>query len=230
MIKRAYLAAFTLSAGAAVAALAVPAAAQQRDWTRTVVATPEGGFRIGNPAAKVKLIEYASLTCPHCARFDAEATAPISAMVKTGRVSFEYRTFVLNGIDVTATLLARCGGPSKFFPIAHRMFATQKEWTGKISGMPQAQKDQLKGLATGQMLARMADYGGLTQIAAQGGVTPAQGKACLADAAALARLDTISQGAASLGINSTPSFLINGALVHAHSWGELQPLIKRAGG
>ena len=229
MKRRFYLAALTLTA-CAVAAHAPASAAPQKDWTRNTVATPEGGFRMGNPAAKVKLVEYASLTCPHCAHFDAEASAPIAAMVKTGRVSYEYRSLVLNGIDVTATLLARCGGPSRFFPIAHRMFATQKDWVGKISGMSQADKDKLQALSTAQTLSRLADHGGLTQIAAQGGVTAARGKACLADPAALARLDTMSEAAAKLGVSRTPSFLINGTLVPAHTWGELQPLIKRAGG
>ena len=230
MNTRTFLAAFSLTAGAALAAAPAPALAQQKDWTRTLAATPEGGFRMGNPAAKVKLVEYASLTCPHCAHFDAEASAPLAALVKAGRVSYEYRSLALNGIDVTATLLARCGGPTKFFPIAHRMFATQKSWVDKISGMPQAQKDQLKKLGTGAMLSRLADHGGLTQIAAQGGVTAAQGKACLADPAALARLDAIGQGAAKLGISGTPSSLINGTRVEAHEWKALEPLIKRAGG
>jgi 2-hydroxychromene-2-carboxylate isomerase len=110
------------------------------------------------------------------------------------------------------------------------MFATQKQWVDKISAMPAAEKEKLKALGNGPRLARIADYGGLTQMAAQGGVTPAQGKACLADAAALDRLGKMGETAMGLGVQGTPSFFINGSLVHAHSWSELQPLIKQAGG
>ncbi len=58
-------------AGLAVltAAATVPAQSQQRDWTRTAAATPEGGYLIGNPAAATRIVEYASYTCPHCAHF-----------------------------------------------------------------------------------------------------------------------------------------------------------------
>ena len=65
------------------------------DWTKMVTQTPEGGFLMGNPQADVKLIEYGSMTCPHCAEFaEKDAPALIDKYVKSGRVSFEYRNFV----------------------------------------------------------------------------------------------------------------------------------------
>ena len=81
-----------------------PAARPRRDWTRTVVATPEGGFRMGNPNAPVKLVEYGSLTCRHCADFapGRDAAAGRHAMSASGKVSYEYRNFILNGLDVAA--------------------------------------------------------------------------------------------------------------------------------
>ena len=220
-------AALALPAATAPAAAAAPAA---RDWSRTVVATPEGGFRMGNPGAKVKLDENGSLTCPHCAEFSASAKAPLLAAVRSGKVSFEFRNFVLNGIDVTATLLARCAGPAGFFGLTERFYATQADWVGKVSGMPQAQKDQLKALPEGQRLGRIADIGGMTQLAAQGGVPAAKGKACLADAKALEALGRMAEAADALGVQGTPTFFINGSMVHAHEWAELAPLIRQAGG
>ena len=65
-----------------------------RDWSRTVAATPEGGFRMGNPNAKVKLVEYGSLACPHCRHFEETGYKPlVQQYVRTGRVSYEFRNF-----------------------------------------------------------------------------------------------------------------------------------------
>ena len=89
------------------------------DWTKVSAATPEGGFRIGNPDAKVKLLEFASLTCPHCKDFHESAFATIrDKYVASGNVSYEFRNFVLNGPDYAATLLARCKGAPGFFALA----------------------------------------------------------------------------------------------------------------
>ena len=230
MRLRLVLSAVALSVLPATALPAVAAAQPARDWSGTVVATPEGGFRMGNPSAKVKLVEYGSLTCPHCAHFAASSKAPLTALVRSGRISFEFRNYVLNGIDVTATLLARCGGAPSFFRIAEAMYATQPQWVGKISGLPQAEKDRLKALPTGERLGRLADIGGLTQLAAQGGVPAAQGKKCLADQSALDRLGAMAEAAAAAGVQGTPTFFINGAMVHALEWAELEPLIRQAGG
>jgi protein-disulfide isomerase len=220
---------------AAVAAAPAPAAPAKkaiaaRDWTKTVVATPAGGFRMGNPAAPVKLVEYGSLTCNHCADFSRTGMAPLSAAVRSGKVSFEFRNFVLNGADLAASLIARCGGPAKFFPVIGKMYASQELWTGKISGISEAQAEQLGKLPQGQQLVRIGDIGGLTQLAAASGIAPAQAKKCLADEAALQRLADMHDAATKLGVDGTPTFSINGSIVHAHDWAELAPLIRKAGG
>jgi protein-disulfide isomerase len=89
------LAGAILTGAVAAQAAAAPkrsAAPAARDWTRTVSATPEGGYRVGNPAAAVKLVEYGSLTCNHCATFAKEGMPPLlSRHVRTGRVSYEFR-------------------------------------------------------------------------------------------------------------------------------------------
>jgi protein-disulfide isomerase len=218
----------TVGAGGVIAAPAKKAA--PADWTRTVVETPQGGFRMGNPAAKVKVVEYGSLTCSHCRDFSKASEGPLAAHIKSGKVSFEYRNMVLNIVDMTASLLARCGGPSKFFPLAGRMYATQDQWVGKISGVSQAQQDQLNSLAPGERLASIANIGGLTQLAAQAGIPAARARQCLADPAGHKRLGDMYKAATALGIEGTPTFFINGSRVKAHDWSELQPLIKRAGG
>ena len=82
------------------------------DWTKMVTNTPQGGVLMGNPNADVKIVEYGSLTCPHCAVF-AEKGAPqlIYNYVKTGRVSYEFLNFLRDGLDMALPLVAHCAGP-----------------------------------------------------------------------------------------------------------------------
>src|SRR3546814_16038437 len=109
------------------------------DWTQFVSATPEGGFVMGNPDAPVKLVEYASMTCPHCAAFSREASETIkNEYVKSGQVSFEFRNFVLNGIDMAASLLTRCQGPGPYFQLTGQVFAEQDKWMQAFPDMPPA--------------------------------------------------------------------------------------------
>jgi protein-disulfide isomerase len=235
MIRRPLLLA-AAAAGLAVAAWPIAAApasktAPQLDWSRTIEVTPEGGYRMGNPSAPVKLVEYGSLTCGHCAHFAETGMASLVAdHVRTGKVSFEYRNFVLNGIDVAASLVARCAPPSNFFRFVDRLYATQPTWMDKISGLPQAEKDRLKSLPDGQMLGEMADIGGLTAMAAQFGVQPARAKACLADRAALDRLGAMGEAASALGVEGTPTFFLNGANIGPQTWETLEPILREAAG
>ncbi len=82
--------------GEPIATIAPPAG---KAWAEVVTKTPEGGYRMGNPEAPIKLIEYGSLTCSHCAEFAHEAMAELrDSFVASGRVSFEMRNFVRDGI------------------------------------------------------------------------------------------------------------------------------------
>jgi protein-disulfide isomerase len=215
---------------AAPAGKAAPARAVARDWTKTVVVTPAGGFRMGNPAAPVKLIEYGSLTCPHCAHFSKSAKAALEARVRSGRLSFEFRNYVLNGNDVAATLVARCAAPAAYFRLTESLYAQQQQWIGRIGSISLDAKLKLSALPDGEMYGRIADIAGLTQLAAAAGVPPQRAKACLADPAGLARIDAMNAAAEKLGVHGTPTFFVNGKRIHAHEWAELDPLIRQAGG
>jgi protein-disulfide isomerase len=223
-----------LGAAALVAPHAAAAPANKAiapiDWSKRVAQTPEGGFLMGNPAARVKLVEYGSMTCPTCARFSNAAKAELAARVRTGKVSFEFRNFVLNGVDVAASLVARCGGTARFFPLTESFYATQPQWTGKISGLPAAQQQQLQALPDGQRLVRVAQLGGLTQMAAQAGLPAARTNACLADPAALKRLVEMAEAGDARGVHGTPTFFINGVQAPAVDWPSIEALIVKAGG
>lgn len=207
---------------------AKPAAA--RDWTRTIVATTQGGFRMGNPNARVKLVEYGSLTCPHCAHFAVEGKPKLMPYVKSGRVSYEYRNYILNGIDVAASLLARCSGAGNFFRFSDSLYASQRQWVGKVSGLGQAQKDELKALPENQRLVRIGELGGLSAMAAQYGVSPLRAKQCLSDSAALDRLGQMVEAAEKLGVEGTPTFFVGSESIVTQEWADIEPLIKKAGG
>jgi protein-disulfide isomerase len=226
-VALASLAAVGPAAGAAPARRTAP----QADWSRTVVATPEGGFRMGNPAARVKLVEYGSLTCGHCAAFARQGMASlVGNYVKSGKVSYEYRNFILNGLDVAASMVARCGGPARFFPVADKFYATQPQWMGRLATLTAAQKAQLNALPEGQRLGRLAEMVGLTGLAAQQGIAPASSKRCLADQAALERLGKMAEAAGAQGVQGTPTFFLNGANIGTHNWTTLEPILRESAG
>jgi protein-disulfide isomerase len=219
-----------LAAGAEAAPVRRAAAPVARDWSRIASATPEGGFRIGNPAARVKLIEYGSLTCPHCAAFSRTGTpALVARYVRTGKVNYEFRNYVLNGIDVAASLLARCAPPSRFFPLIDTLYATQPQWIGRVGHLSQAQQDSLAALPDNQRLGRIADMAGLIQVASRYGVAPARGRQCLADKAGMDRLGKIVEAAQPLGVQGTPTFFVNGVQVYGVTWADVEPALRKAG-
>lgn len=216
---------------AAGAAKAPAKAAAKRDWTHTFAVTPDGGFRMGNPKAKVAIVEYASLTCPHCRHFAQTAMKPlVERYVRPGKASYEFRSFVLNGIDLAATLMARCNGPATFFPIADQLYATQPAWIEKVGNLPKEEQDRLNALSEGELMLGIAKAGGLLPIAAVHGIPAAKAQACLRDEGAAMGLMENVKSAMGLGVEGTPTFFVNGKRVAAYDWPSLESFLKEAGG
>ena len=202
-----------------------------RDWSRMVVATAEGGFRMGNPNAKVKLVEYGSLACPHCRHFEETGYKPlVQQYVRTGHVSYEFRNLLLNAPDLSISLLAHCAGPAKFFAMSEVVYATQPQWFAKIAGASDAQKAELEKMSDAQRIVRMGEIAGFPQIAARFGVPPARARQCLADPKGVERLLNGTKAAEDAGINHTPTFLINGKVTDAATWEQLEPELKKSAG
>ena len=215
------LLAATLAVPSGAPAIQAKKAAATRDWTRTVVATTEG-FRVGNPNAPVKLVEYASLTCPHCAHFAKEGVPQLLAQfVKPGRVSFEFRNFVRDPYDLTGALLSRCAGPGNFFALTHEIFDTQRQWIERVK----PQESAIAALPEGERFNRIAAVSGLNGLAAKAGVSAEKGRQCLADNEAVDRLMRNRQSALQQGLEGTPMFLVNGKKVDGHDWASLRPLL-----
>jgi protein-disulfide isomerase len=223
--------------GAALAKPAQPVAATAapvgKDWVSTVGLTPDGGYVMGNPGAPVKLIEYGALSCPHCAHFAKDSHDELRAMIATGKLSYELRTFLIHPqIDLPASLLAPCNGPATFFPIADQLFARQDDWMGpdKFKLLtPEVQKGWA-GLSPNQLAADVAGRLGLISFVGVRGVSAEKAKACLADKAGVDRLQKIMNSANDqYHITGTPTFILNGQTVaDVNDWAALKPRVKAA--
>ncbi|MGL4543687.1 MAG: thioredoxin domain-containing protein [Polymorphobacter sp.] len=219
----------TSAAAPAAVPTAVPAAV--KDWTKVVAATPEGGFRMGNPNAPVKFLEFASLTCPHCKDFHEAAMPTIKAQyIATGKISYEFRNFVLNGPDVAASLLARCQGPEVFFNLLNAFFANQTAWVEPFAKMSAADTARLQALPADQQIAALAVTGGLDGFMRTRGMPRAKFDQCLADKAAFNKLTAIRTDAVdTYKLTGTPTFVINGVTQEGvFNWEQLKPKLAAA--
>jgi protein-disulfide isomerase len=236
-----------LAAFAAVAVVSVPVAAdaQQRraarpaarpaavqDWTRVAVRTPEGGVRLGNPAAAVKLIEYGSITCPHCAAFANQGgTAGLYAHVRTGRVSWEYRPYMIFPTDPGVFAALGCLSPGQFFGAVEQLYATQQTWASRAIGYIEANRSQLGSMAPAPQALALFRSAQLEGLFRAHGATPAQLNACVGNVANLRRVAQITrEGAQRYGVQGTPTFYINGVQAGGIEYfNQLEPLLIRAG-
>lgn len=206
-------------------------AAPARDWSRSVSATPEGAYVIGNPAAKTRLVEYVSYTCPHCAHFVAEATGPLkSGWVSKGSLAIEVRNLVRDRYDLAAALLARCGGPARFPGNHEAIFAAFPRWIEKVQAYEAAPSTLPVDAGPDAALVDIADKTGLLALLRKRGITPAQARACIAngkarDAVMAMRKRALEQD----GITGTPGFLVDNKRVDAHDWAALRPLLPPPG-
>jgi protein-disulfide isomerase len=150
-------------------------------------AGPLGDMALGDEKAPVTIIEYASMTCPHCAQFHATTFPEIKKRyIDTGKVRFIFREFPLDQLALAAFLLARCAGPDKYFPMIDTLFQMQKEWV--------IQKP----------------LGPLLAIAKQAGMSEQAFNECLQDKKLIDGLEEVRQQAMKLNVQSTPSFFVNG--------------------
>ena len=148
---------------------------------------------LGNPDAAVEVIEYASFTCPHCASFHENQFKLLQTnYIDTGKIRFVYREVYFDRPGLWASMIARCAGTEEFFfAFAELLYAEQRAW-----------------LASGDPAGIIAD---LRRLAKTAGMDDAALDACLSDAAkAEALFNWYQENAERDGINSTPSFLIDG--------------------
>ena len=216
-----------LPKGGPIAAIAPPAGKQ---WAEVAVATPEGGFRIGNPDAPLKFVEYASHTCSHCAEFSEKGSGPLTEKyVASGVVSYEIRNLIRDPIDLTIAVLARCSGPEAFHPLADQAWANlapifdnvNKNQDAYAAAMQQAGAARFQGLA---------QAAGLYDFFAARGISRDQATQCLSDVNKITEIVNRSEkDSADLKLTGTPSFFLNGQRIDFTTWEAVEPLLKAAG-
>jgi|TARA_B110000881_G_scaffold27594_1_gene20202 protein-disulfide isomerase len=162
---------------------------------------------IGNPDAKVTVIEYASYTCPHCASFHTGTFKDLKKnYIDTDKINFVFREVYFDRYGLWASMIARCAGPEKFFGLTDLMFQSQSSWTR--AGEPAAIIDELRKLG------RLAGIDGETL------------EVCLNDNdKAKTLIAWYQEKAGADNIDSTPSFIINGKKHTNMSFAEMSEII-----
>lgn len=213
-------------------AVAAAPAPTGKAWVDVVERTPEGGYRQGNPNAAIKLVEYGSRNCPVCGRFAAEGVEPLrSKYISTGKVSYEFRDFMVHGApDFAAALLNQCVPTEAFFTVLDQLFANQEQFDQRLrAGNPQL-LGQLQQQPPAQAAAGFADVMGYIEFMKQQGVPEAKARTCLADPKAIDSIAKVNAEAVNTNLPGTPTFLINGKVVpNTANWGKLEPALQAAG-
>jgi protein-disulfide isomerase len=189
MLSRPGLTRRRLALIAALAVTAAGAAAAAATAISTWLPAQAGDMSLGSPKAKVQLVEYASLSCPHCARFNAEVFPAFKAKyVDTGKVRYTLREMLTPPSEVAAAgfLMARCAGPGNYFKVVDAVFRSQARW----------EDGDIRGIFLG--------------IAQAHGLTEARFEACLKDGDGLKAINGRVDSAVAAGVNSTPTFFVNG--------------------
>jgi protein-disulfide isomerase len=153
---------------------------------------PLPDMTLGSENAPNTIVEYASMTCPHCAHFQTDVFPQVKEKyIDTGKVRYVFREFPLDGLALAASMLARCSG-DRFFPMLDALFQTQKTWA--VPGADGKEK--------------------LAQVAKQAGISQAEFDKCLADKELFNKIVLIRQkGNEEFQVDSTPSFFVNGKRV-----------------
>ena len=175
----------------ALAPSGLPAAAQELNLADLLTPGPLGDKSVGNDKAPVTIVEYASVTCPHCAVFHKEVYPALKTKyIDTGKVRLIFREFPTSpaNASIAGFMLARCSG-DKYFPLVEAMFEQQQTWI-------------------------VNPYQGLLSIARQAGITQDTFETCLKDRKLATDItDVARRGVEKFGVESTPTFFVNGVKI-----------------
>lgn len=215
--------------GAALGLIAATPA-KSAAWSQSVTTSPIGAFVVGNPAAKIRLVEYFSYTCHICADFTKASAAPLkTGYIDRGLVLFEYRNLVRDPVDMTAALLARVGGAKAFAGNHQAIFAAFPAIIAKLQKATEAQKKSWFEGTTAERARKIAADTGLTALMRARGYTEAQLDAALGSEVAQAELTGMTNiGRSADHVEGTPSFFINGRNAEVTAWPALKSKLDLA--
>ena len=160
------------------------------DATQLMQAGPLDDMVLGKPDAPNTIVEYASMTCPHCALFHRTVLPELQAKYfDNGQARLILREFPLDGLAVAASMLARCAGPDRYYPMVGALFDTQETWA--VPGEEGKEK--------------------LLLVAVDGGFTKEKFDQCVGDKDLFNKIvETRKIAKEKFGVHSTPSFFVNG--------------------
>jgi protein-disulfide isomerase len=216
------------ASSSAPAAATTPPAGKQ--WSDVVAKTADGnGMVMGNPNAAIKVVEYGSLSCPHCAKLAEEAMGPLKGTyIASGKVSYEYRSFAIHPQDIPLTVLVRCAGPDAYFGMVEQVYANFDAMnTAMGKGLDKAKAAM--SLPAVQRYGALSDALGYTDFFAARGLPVDQQHQCLANMGAAEAVAKESEAISAKGIDSTPTMFVNGTKVAGAEWKQLEAAIKAAG-
>jgi protein-disulfide isomerase len=154
-------------------------------------APPLPEMALGNPDAPVTIIEYSSLSCPHCAAFHKDVLPQLkSEYIDKGKLRYVVREFPLNEAALAGSVVARCLDSSRYFAFVDLLFSKQEDWAFKDDGLTP-----------------------LKQLAKQAGLPEEQFNKCIDDESLQKKILAVRDQGSKEGVNATPSFFVNGKLV-----------------
>lgn len=211
----------------AIAPIEAPEGTQ---WVDRVARTAADGYLLGNPDAPIKLIEYGSLTCGACANFAMTGAEPLKQeYVNSGRVSFELRNQIHNGLDLILARMVRCGAPESFHPLSDQVWLNLQPLLQGAQSNPEA-LEQAMNLPEDQRFIAAAGAAGFYDFFASRGISVDQAQTCLADFASVQQIAENSRSQSEeLNVTGTPTFIVNGVNVGTQNWTSLEPILQRAG-
>lgn len=212
---------------------AVPLIAATRPAPRLSARVSEsgvGGFVVGNPNARLRLVEYFSFTCGACGQFAAVGDPALKAQyVDRGLVAFEYRNLIRDPLDMTAALLARAGGAAAFIGHYRALMLGQPQWLARASKLPQSVQSKWFEGDMDVRLTQVARDSGLDAFMRARGLTPAQIRAALTSEVGQTAVTAMTNLARAARITITPSFTLNNVpLADVHDWPAVKSRLDQA--
>jgi protein-disulfide isomerase len=197
------------------------------NWAATVAVQADGTHVLGNPDAKVKIDEFISYTCPHCASFQREAEAPVRiAYIMPGKVAMRVVHVVRDPVDLAVAMLTNCGDPNGFFARHNAFLASQRVWLARANATTEAQRARWIGGAVPTRMRAIASDLDFYTIMSRRGTSRAQTDRCLADVEVARRVAAQRGEAERIGLAGTPGFAIGGVLLEEVSdWSALKAAI-----
>lgn len=205
-------------------------APEGQEWAEVTQVTDYDGYQIGNPDAPIKMVEYGSLTCGACAYFTQTGFEPLrNEYINSGRVSFELRNQVHNGIDLVLARLVRCSGPEAMVPLSEQVWLNLNEVLGGAQANGEA-LERAMTLPENERFVAAAEAAGLLDFFAARGLSRDQARTCLADVDSVKAIsDRSDQQSKEFDVTGTPTFFINGKKIDSNGWEQIEPILQKAG-